>query len=242
MFVFWRVLQQNFRLLLAPLLLALLFLQWSVVPAVQAQEDEAVVLRPGKEKNRRRDGSLPFQLYMGLGAFTENVGKVTASADSSGAIFSRVFLDLDMLARVGIGSSFSLYPEMMVTPVGRTTEDNGAQARYYMLAPLAGMALSGLDLRAGPSILFYSFAGGGGSVLRDNGVGEDAFFLPSRAATSRMLALNLATGFLLGDALIPNDRKVRVDIHMVVPGVFTQRRAFHLMVNLTYGIMTRDGG
>jgi len=185
----------------------------------------------------KADSNASDQIHIlgSAGIFTENFSKVTASSTAESALFSRAFMELSFSSRIPLSQTFLFFPEVMFTPVGRTSEDNAVQARYLSLTPRLAIPVGKLDLKAGLGVLFYLLTGGGGEVSRDNGVGTDIFYLPNRSSNAIVSTLNLGAGYRFPKRGGKPSR-FRADIDFVIPGLLTTRRAFHILFNVGFQI------
>lgn len=173
--------------------------------------------------------------YGGLGLYAQNsFDKTTKSEDGSGSLLGAYSFPLALRYVYGLSGSWAIAPELLYTPLPRSSGGGTATTTFFHLSLPASFQFSGnsrdFELSVGPGLSMYTIKGNGGTKQLSNGTGTSTYAVPGGTSTSKLVTLDF------GAAWIQNPHRLGFDI--LVEGAMSEKRSF----NLLFSYMYRFGG
>jgi hypothetical protein len=161
--------------------------------------------------------------YAGLGIFHQNIGKVTDDATAAPSYLGETYFP-----ELVFGWRFERFlPTLGWTILGRKTNDGEKRHSVMRLElPYLFPLFSGIQPKAGMGLMLYQIYGEGSTVTLRNGGSTSNFYVPGGSRTSKIFYAALGGGFEHGN--------LRADVDLLISGLLTTRRAFHLSLRGGY--------
>jgi len=168
-------------------------------------------------------------IYLGLGMISQDVGRETSSDTGTAGLFTANYTDVQLIGDFSFLGAWHLSPMIAYTPLGNKSADTNEKSYLLPIAVRLKSSFGLFDVFAGPGLLIYSISGSGGTATLNNGTSTAVFGLPSTSASSKLLMLDVGV-----------DRDIfnfKLAAEAMVTGLLSTRRAFNLMVSLSYGVL-----
>ncbi len=182
------------------------------------QNAEANLNIPGEKK-----------IYLGVGVISQNVGRLTSSDTGSASLFTSNFTEIHLVADFDFLGSWHLSPMVGYTPLGLKSADTNEKSYLLPIAVRLSNSLGLFNVFAGPGILIYKISGSGGTATLNNGTTTAVFGLPSETVSSKL--------FMLDFGIDRNFSNFKLAAETMLTGLLTSRRAFNLMLSISYGVL-----
>ncbi len=170
------------------------------------------------------------RLYLGAGAASYNMGKVTSSSDASTSLMGELYLPLTLSYLFPVKPTWSLEASLSMTPLSVKTTDS--IAKTFVMGSLTQVFKKSFfwDLKSGVGLLNYSITGPGGSIQRSNGTGTATFYYPGSSTSSKSLFLDFGVVYHWV-------RDIRIDFDALILSPISTRRSFSTLLTISKGIL-----
>lgn len=171
------------------------------------------------------------RLYVGAGAIALNFLKTTRADTASPSPFGTIFPHLNLSGRIPLDFDeiFTLIPSISYTPLSGSSIDEAVTRRLLIAGINLAYGSAAFDFHMGTGVLFYMQSGNGGTVTQQNGTSTAVFAKPSYSSTTRNLYLSAGVG-------MPITELFRVDLDTIMMSLFSARRSFSLVLQVSAGI------
>ena len=168
-------------------------------------------------------------LYLGVGMISQDFGRQTSSDTGGTSLFTANYTDLQLIADFPFMGSWHLSPMIAYTPLGNKSADTNEKSYLMPIAVRLRSSFGLFDVFAGPGLFIYKISGSGGTETLNNGTTTAVFGLPTTSVSSTLMMLDLGV-----------DRDIfgiKIAAETFVTTFLSTRRAFNLMLSVSYGVL-----
>jgi hypothetical protein len=167
-------------------------------------------------------------LYLGVGAISQDAGRLSNTTSASTSLFSTVYPDLALTLEFTLSDSWKLSPLVSYTPLSKSSPEGGESDTLLTFGLRLAYVMDWFDIHFGPGCLIFRQSGSGGTSTQNNGVSTSTFGLPSNSVSATTYLIDAGLGWQLGG--------FRIDADGLVTDTLTSRRAVNLLATVSYGI------
>jgi hypothetical protein len=171
----------------------------------------------------------------GLGIFSHNINRTTKTNDAKTSLLGTNFFPITARYQTQpLWNNFRLAPYLQFSYlttllIKNETPDGSAERNYAIIgSPILCPLGPKWFLSGGPSFMYYQLKGKGGTTVLNNGTGTSTFGVPSKTRTSKLLLLELGTGWQVD--------QFRINVDLYLSGLASDRLAMSFFAGISYNL------